>query len=255
MITCNVCVCRLLVHKLREGAVDGLTMVYGGGMSAWAPLAEVPELKKVAQEIAEEESRAAALLSSIHVGTDDQTFSSEMYKDDVIPTLDEAVTVAVNSKENTKEFVNDEGIRHVWDVDTDEWVVAEDGDGDEYGDGDGEGEGLGKSEETSEFLKEINDGNDTSNTNDDKPEKRKRNKKKKKKNNDWNSTSNLWVYVDNLPLDITVDEIKAHFSKVSNYSLSVPLKCMYVITLLIYLFTLQCRLASSHSTPLISSPK
>jgi len=188
--------------------------MYGPGMNDWAPLSEVAELKKVAQEIAEEESRASSVLSTI--GADGQTFSSDMYKDELISQRN-ALNNIINDQE--KEFINDDGIRHVWDTETNGWVVAEKEGEDNLAKGDGESDE--KSMETSEFLKELNDGNNTSSgaATDEKPEKRKRNKKKKK-NIEWSASSNLWVYVDKLPLDITVEEIKAHFSKVGLIALN-----------------------------------
>lgn len=197
----------MIVHKIRVGEVDGLTMMFSNGMAQWAVLSDIPELKKVAQDIAEEEAHAASLLSAI--GTEDQTFS---YEEDAIPRQAMEEMAAPKGGE-LKEFVNDEGIRHVWDVEMDGWVVAEEEEEDTEGTvGDDQ---ASTGQKTSEFLKELDvDGQGPDGEGDSKPEKRKRNKKKKKTNNEWSSTSSLWVYVNNLPLDVTVDEVKAHFSKV-----------------------------------------
>jgi hypothetical protein len=203
---------RLIVHKLQAGEIDGLTMMFTSGMQQWAKLSEIPEMKRVAQEIAEEESRAVDVLSAI--GTDDQTFSSDMYKDDVIPLPHTGGPLANHV---VKEFVNDDGIRHVWDTELDDWVVAEAGDDSANDEEGGVQKEEKKTKETSEFFKELDDGKNgeksSSALDDNKPEKRKR--KKKKKSNDWSSSSNMWVYVNNLPLDVTIEEIKNHFSKVS----------------------------------------
>jgi hypothetical protein len=207
------------VHKLQEGELDGLTMMFTSGMTEWAKLSDIPEMKKVAQSIAEEESRASELLSSI--GTDDQTFSSEMYKDEMMPAPEgvSTATPVEEEEEGVKEFINDEGVRHVWDANTSDWVVAEEEGGVTEGEKGGEITGPGGgggSKETSQFLKDLDEGKGKGDaTVDHKPEKRKRNKKKKKSSSDWNATSSLWVYVNHLPGDITMEEVKAHFSKVS----------------------------------------
>ena len=38
---------RLLIHKLQEGALDGMTMVVCGGMSEWARVCDLAALKEV----------------------------------------------------------------------------------------------------------------------------------------------------------------------------------------------------------------
>ena len=182
-------------------------------MQTWTKLSDIPELKKVAQAIAEEESRASSLAET--VGEVDQTFTSDIYKDDVMPAFPVMKNVSEEGNDDAvKEFINDDGVRHVWDSEMSEWVVAEDDDDDNKNGEHAESSKDEKAEETADFLKEVGVEN-LSNENDcnSKTEKRKRNKKKKKKQNDWNTSSNLWVYVDNLPLDVTVEEIKDHFSK------------------------------------------
>lgn len=221
--------CRLIVHKLQAGELDGMSMMFSSDMKNWTPLSEIPELKKVAQNIADEESRAASLLTS--VGAEDQTFSADMYADDMPPVQQPSLNDTNNNKDENenddKEFINDDGIRHVWDRELNEWVVAEEGDdtGDEGVASADRNDRVGNTKETSQFFKELDankaktkcDGDASTMENDSnelKPEKRKRNKKKKK-TSDWNASSNLWVYVSNLPFDVTLEEIKAHFSKVT----------------------------------------
>lgn len=190
-------------------------MMFAADLTQWTKLCDIPALKKIAQSIAEEESRSTSLLSS--VGDEEQTFSSEMYKDDM-PSVQQQPSINTTKEEeeeaSVKEFINDAGIRHIWDREMNDWVVAEEGDdaSEEGLKGTSSGSEEGKSKETSEFFKELDDGKAGGDTTEP-AAKRKRNKKKKK-TSDWNASSNLWVYVNHLPLDVTQDEIKAHFSKV-----------------------------------------
>jgi hypothetical protein len=105
-----------------------------------------------------------------------------------------------------KTFVADNGIRYCWDDEEECWIEdtefhdnegdhdKEDHDSDEESDDDDQHQ-AGAAESKTEGAGAA--------------QKRKRNKKKKPK-----KVVNNWVYVSGLPLNVTVEEVKDHFSKV-----------------------------------------
>jgi hypothetical protein len=205
---------RLLLHKVQEGEIDGLTMIFGGGLTEWTKVSDVPELKEEIRKMGEEEEKAEAMQhSSIQISEEDQVFVSQP---GTTSEQDAAVITHDPSKKEKKSFVSDEGERYKWDEEEQEWVA--DDDMEIEGEGDTENEGHRKDRKRSSVDAEMEEESDEeehdtagvkeeSEKANEKP-KRKRSKKKKKKG------PNTWVYVSGLPANVTEEEMKDHFSKV-----------------------------------------
>jgi hypothetical protein len=106
-----------------------------------------------------------------------------------------------------KSFVADNGTKYYWDDEEECWVE----DNEENNDSDKEQDhhdGDSSDEAESDEEKGKN-GIPASEAVGGAVQKRKRNKKKKAK-----KAAGNWVYVTGLPLNVTVDEVKNHFSKV-----------------------------------------
>jgi hypothetical protein len=229
---------RFLLHKVQEGEIDGLTMIFGGGLTEWKKVSDIPELKEEIRKIAEEEEKAEAIQhSSIQISEEDQVFVVSQPS-----TTSEQVTQESNKKEK-KSFVSDEGERYKWDEEEQDWVIDDEmeieGEADIEGDrhrkekkrssvdAEIEEESEGEEEEHDNTVKGDKEEADKAN---EKP-KRKRSKKKKKKG------PNTWIYVTGLPANVTEEEMKDHFSKVFPFSLS-----LVSVTLSCWPLVLHCRL-------------
>ena len=46
---------RLIIHKFREGSIDGLTLVFSHPLGKWSPISEISELKEIINILAEDE--------------------------------------------------------------------------------------------------------------------------------------------------------------------------------------------------------
>lgn len=200
---------RLLIHKLRQSEIDGFTVVFGEGMEKWTPLSEVPELKEAAQKIAEEERKTQLVLNSSE--------DSQIYIEDRFKELNDSIKPSKDANDK-KRFVADDGIKYMWDDDLQDWVED---------DADSESD---KSEEDDDEAVEDNGaegdpGKKLISSSNEVSEKKRKRKKKKKDSSEWKDSvgSKYWIYIQNLPLDITVDELKAHFSKVGFSCIYTPL--------------------------------
>lgn len=128
---------------------------------------------------------------------------------------------------DSKTYIADNGQRYVWDEEENDWVEAEDDEASVEGasaqtvgskrkqvkdteEGDDSGDEVGAGKETGVTAENGAAPADAAS----KP-KKKRSKKKAKKG------PNNWVYVTGLPANVTAQEIKDHFSKVSCNSVSL----------------------------------
>jgi hypothetical protein len=175
--------------------------VYGEGMEKWTPLSEISELKEAAQKIAEEEQQTQIVLNSMPPAE-----SQVFVEDEVKLQTQYPPTTAGREK---KRFVADSGVRYMWDDALQDWV---------------EDETLSQSGSDEEDEEENeNDGEVDGKSTGDGTEKKKKKKKKKRDTSEWKDLSGakFWIYIENLPLDITSEELKAHFSKVREVTLIV----------------------------------
>jgi hypothetical protein len=173
--------------------VDGFTIVYGEGMEKWTPLSEVSELKEAAQKIAEEELQTQLIMNAL------PEEAQQIFVEDEIKTLTEPLpSPVIPTSLEKKRFVADNGVKYMWDNSTQDWVEDE-------------SFSQSESEEENEERNEVSEEGKSEN-----PEKKRKRKKKKKDTSEWKDSagSKFWIYIENLPLDITLDEMKSHFSKV-----------------------------------------
>lgn len=235
---------KMIVHKLKEGDLDGLSLVYGGDSTTeWRKVSEVEVLKKELAKIAtEEENMRLAFLKA----EDDKDIQQQVFVEDFDPSTafpipkemlarSAAIAATAASAEedasaDPKVYIADNGQRYVWDDEEQDWV--EDETGEEANDHTASGAALAKTADSQKKRKvdkvtantnpdddsgdegeeHDTDGNnktDVSNgSSTDNKLKKKRAKKKSKKG------PNTWVYITGLPPDVTAQEIKEHFSKV-----------------------------------------
>ena len=143
-----------------------------------------------------------------------------------------------------RKFRADNGIHYIWDDEEDCWVVDEDDDG-EDSESDNENEGYddehnidlkykqAMSEMSSKRMtheddhdlhglppnsSRMNKSDNSKNVSNDNSSSKTSKKKKSKKNK--KTAPNNWIYITGLPKDITIEEIKSHFSKVGLIALS-----------------------------------
>ena len=187
--------CRLLRHMMKEGNIDGLTVVYDQHVNKWVPLGEIPVLKAVMQQITAEED--------IEKGCDIPD-SEKVFEDaEDIP----AIPQEMHQRKTKRSFQADDGKHFVWDNEENEWVEDENPSGSEDSD----------EEEAPNAGKKAHESVDTSEEQaaDTQATGQKRKRKKKKKSGWKENASGLWIYVTGLPSDVTAEELKSHFSKVS----------------------------------------
>jgi hypothetical protein len=263
---------RLLVHKLKEGELDGLSLVYGGKYPEWKKISEILELREIMQKIAEEEEaleQARANDDHQQQQQDAELLAQQTYvplEDDIIqPAYDKNAmakgkinsnaTVGETAEASTapKYFEDDNGNKYKWDNDEQDWVMMEEEDEEEFQKFVFQQQGVdhyGKNRHRNKVSHKSSTGsnisgskrnreNDVENDDDDddkesvasqqsnisetngktvvedpeKPKKKRKNRKKKK-------LPLTWIYVEGLPGDITLDELKNHFSKVGLIALN-----------------------------------
>lgn len=205
---------KMLLHKLKQGDdLDGLSMVFSTGMAEWQKISDVPELRAEMRKMAEEEEAAEAALQNNQ-------------EQDQVYAVEDDESIAAASKEyfqqkKAKSFTTDDGTRYKWDDDEQDWVVGDDDEDEEDPDlPNNKRKHEDSSEDEEEVDEEAKPEGDAVSA-DPSKEKRKRKKKKKAK------LPNTWVYVSGLPADVTFEEIKDHFSKVSTFCL--PTTSIYLI--------------------------
>lgn len=216
---------KLLVHKMKEGEIDGLTLVYGGdNTKEWRKLSEVQLLKnEMAKIAAEEEAMRVAFLKTENANElENQVFVTDF---DHVKALHDSITATSSSsggRADRKTYVADNGQKYSWDEEENDWM--------EEDEDDASLEGTAVADPAHKKRKAME--NDSDDEADERPEqtgskgapddgkaaiggeikpKKKRSKKKVKKG------PNTWVYVSGLPPDVTAEEIKNHFSKVKFY--------------------------------------
>ena len=247
----------LLMHKIKEGDIDGLTLIYGGDCLEWKKLSSIPVLNDVMTKIAaeEENKRLAFIQSQNEVETKQQQkfLDSDSYDNNnnninPYPTdianysNDNAVSSGIagsSSTSNKKSFIADNGISYVWDDVENDWIEADDDDdvddnNDDHDDMSGMKAKTGTDDSKAHLQKrkhnaDDDDGDDddqcvgkeTTDTDNHSKEKEKEKEKKKRRNKKKHKKlPSTWVYITGLPPDVSVEELKDHFSKVGLIALS-----------------------------------
>ncbi|ETN22172.1 hypothetical protein PPTG_02190 [Phytophthora nicotianae INRA-310] len=201
-----------LVQLFVDGEVDGMTLVWSQQLDGWKPIGEVPSLKEFLQEANEDLDREAELKEQAsNVPIEQQVFE----------------------KESTDALVAEDGKRYVFDAESKTYVTPEDKIEEELAslqeamrEANAEKQGGNNNENKSENPRstdnqKVSIGEEAAGkakpadqSEADAEAAKKRKKKKKKKNDKWKkSKKNTWVYVNGLPLDVTVQEVHDHFAK------------------------------------------
>ncbi|KAE9337533.1 hypothetical protein PF008_g12485 [Phytophthora fragariae] len=204
-----------LVALFVDGEVDGMTLVWSQELDGWKPIGEVPSLKEFLQEANDDMDRETELQEqATEVPVEHQVFE----------------------KEATEALVAEDGKKYVFDAESKTYVTPEDKIEEELASlqeaamaGDDKKEEANppigkanstKSENGGESARKDEVPSAASMATETKPadqtdaDANKRKKKKKKKSDKWKKSKvNTWVYVNGLPLDITVQEVHDHFAK------------------------------------------
>lgn len=233
---------RFLIHKMKNLEIDGLTLVFTSELENWKKLSEVEELRDEMRKIAEEEERREEMANAYD--EQNQVFVSdplEINPQIYFPPQETAKENNLQAENNdTKYLETDNGSKYRWDDVEQDWVevdpedeatfmTQEQGDDDEdidddLDDEDNENENESQNTELRKKRK-ISDQDPVSekegeenvnnvNKETEKKPKKRRNKRKKHKG------PNTWVYIGGLPENITMEEIKDHFSRVGLISIS-----------------------------------
>ena len=199
------CLTRMLLHKFGEGSIDGMTLVFTSAMGEWRPLHEVDQLKDSLLRLqAEEEEKAAADRRVKETDSAQQVF---VVDDEGLQRLVERRQTQSHESAEKRSFVANDGVRYCWDEEEQAWVEDEEA-GEEQEDEEdslGDEDRVDSPRRTSEAGQLKSEGAE---------KKRKRKQRRPKKSN-----AN-WVYITGLPFDVTVEEVKAHFSKVGLIAIS-----------------------------------
>jgi hypothetical protein len=203
-----------LLHKLKEGDIDGLTLVYTTGMAEWKKASDVDELREELRKINEQE---AAMEAAMNASSANDLNTNSIGNQIFVPDADDEVQQAAKAyfqKSKPKNFVADDGTKYKWDEEEQDWVVDDEASQEEDMDGGDNGKRKHDDSDSDNEDDEEEDGNaqqsgEKSDNVGDGREKKKRKKRKKQKQ------ANTWVYVSGLPPDVTFEELKEHFSKVS----------------------------------------
>ncbi|KAK1931989.1 HIV Tat-specific factor 1 [Phytophthora citrophthora] len=190
-----------LVNLFVDGEVDGMTLVWNQELNDWKSIGEVPSLREFLQETNDDLDRETELKEQAH---------------------DMPIEHQVFENKSNDALVAEDGKEYVYDAESKTYVTPEDKIEDELASlqqsmneentkekDANENSGGGKPSTTMLAAEEKSTASSETNT-----EAAKKKKKKKKKTDKWKkSKKNTWVYMNGLPLDITVQEVHDHFAK------------------------------------------
>jgi hypothetical protein len=182
---------------MKEGDIDGLTQIYSHSIGSWSKISDVPLLKEAMAKICKEEEAAEeALRASSDVTPSEAAFEPASFNasDESAEINPNSVNISTSnsSKAIKKSFIADDGKCYKWDDEENDWVEDND---------------MNESDDDAE-----EDIIQTAAEEDDTTEKGKLPKRKRKKNK--SKAPKNWVYITGLPANITLAELKDHFSKV-----------------------------------------
>lgn len=115
---------RNLTEKMKNGHIDGLTLVYSDDTNGWKKMSEIQSLRQVMMRIvAEEEAMNQALNSVSGSGPNDLPDQLQVFQEDVIPAIPEEMRKKKKDVVGKKSFATDDGKRYE-DVQSDEAFMA-----------------------------------------------------------------------------------------------------------------------------------
>ncbi|CEG36499.1 rna-binding protein [Plasmopara halstedii] len=180
-----------LVELFTNGDVDGMTLVWSQEVDDWKPIGDVPLLKEFLQEANDEIDRQSELKEQIaDVPIEDQVFENE----------------------SADAFIAEDGKRYVFDAESKMYVTPEIKIEDELASlREAVADTIAETQtDTTNAATTIGESTDHAEMN----ASVKRKRKKKKNPDKWKkSKTNTWVYVNGLPLDVTLQEVHDHFAK------------------------------------------
>jgi RNA recognition motif-containing protein len=224
---------RMIMHKLHEGQIDGLTLVYSSAIGEWKKMSEVDSLKEAISKVAKEEEAAEAAAKVLAEQSDQSQqvyfFDEEAGMQAMLPPKSVNLDGKTSSTGVKKSFTADNGVHYQWDDAENDWVECEN-----YESDDDEEEEENK---TKNYKKKTEKPTKSKRKNDDEEEDEeddedddnkateknsdvKQTRKRKKRQKKVNAGPNCWVYVSGLPRDITEEELKNHFSKLGLIAIS-----------------------------------
>lgn len=213
------CLTRMLLHKFGEGTIDGMTLVYASSVGEWRPLHEVDMLRESLLRLrAEEEEKEAADRRAREIDSMQQVF---VVDEEGLQRLVERRDAPSTSKTTEKKaFVANDGVRYAWDEEEQAWVEDdnESEDDDLQEEEEESDEDQGRSDAPSK-LKGSSEGAEPSSGKAEGVTADQRKKRKRKQRRPRKNQAN-WVYITGLPYDVTIEEVKAHFSKVGLIAIS-----------------------------------
>ncbi|RHY33157.1 hypothetical protein DYB34_001122 [Aphanomyces astaci] len=194
-----------LVRKFEDGDVDGLTLVWSSCqvVATWTPMGEVSALKEELHEINLEREKEEAILATQQ-------------------SLDPKLQTFHDDASSTRAIVAEDGKEFIYDPDTRKWITPEDLAEDR---GDESAKPVKKAappaslshsdilEAAALAAKTDGGGDDSTAPTIDTTNAKKRKKSKSKKTKWTSSKQKTWVYINGLPLDITIPEVHDHFVK------------------------------------------
>eukprot|EP00752_Nemacystus_decipiens_P005959 g5381.t1 len=202
---------------LRRGEVDGMTMAWTTGMGDWKPLGEVSELRALLQgEDEEEEEDEEEGEGGVKAPEEVMVFEADEEK--------QPVYEPPPKKESKRSFMADDGTKFAWDEEKGDWKEVEGDEEEELEDEEEEEEEPWKvrrakqqaklKAKSKEDKKAAGAAVPAADNGAAAQKKDKKKKNKKKRGAQWNKkATNLWVYVQGLPMDITTEELREHFNK------------------------------------------
>ncbi|KAG1703828.1 hypothetical protein DVH05_006837 [Phytophthora capsici] len=189
-----------LVKLFMDGEADGMTLVWNQELNDWKPIGEVPSLREFLQETNDDLDRETELKEQ---------------------ATDVPIEHQVFENTSTNALVAEDGREYVYDAESKTYVTPEDKIEEELASlQQAMNEEKAKENDTAEGDVEEKPSTMASTT-EAKPTasseantETAKKKKKKKKTDKWKkSKKNTWVYMNGLPLDVTVQEVHDHFAK------------------------------------------
>ncbi|GLE03006.1 hypothetical protein PINS_up011885 [Pythium insidiosum] len=209
-----------LMALFLDGEIDGLTLVWTKDMEQWTPMGELPSLKEFVHEANEDHERQEEVLEQQRqAAQEDQVFD------------DASVQV----------FEAEDGKKYVFDPETKKWITPEEKIAEDLEALRDEKLAARQSDESPELAElqklagaspvatqtataaQAGDAAPTTTRASEanvaaedqaKADKKRKKKKSKSKGGRWQKAkSNTWVYVNGLPLDVTLEEVRDHFAK------------------------------------------
>ena len=182
---------RLIIHKIREGSIDGLTLVYSHIIGKWLPVSEIVELKEMINKLDEEEASAASAVNDISdekmvfIPDEDEHAKNKAEFAAYCERKLQSENKNPDEPAAKKSFIADDGKKYGWDDEEESWVEINQSDSEDDDDQQNEDDVLKYSQTSSGNPSKINQEVDS----EVQASKTKRKRKNKSK------SSKGWIYI------------------------------------------------------------